>query len=191
VDVANKLFSQQAAGAPSAPAAPAKTTTVQERVLQFVVQHPGSTITDVARYLQCSHTTAAHHLFALQRKALVTREVEGRSVRHYSAEGTRTASRLRPFLGDERQGRIVGFLRAGMDRPATPNEIAKVLRLHHGYVLRALKILERHGFVQLVRLRSRYHVQATSKLADLLPAPTPVPAPSPPADSSAAPGLKA
>jgi hypothetical protein len=46
--------------------------------------------------------------------------------------------------------------------------MATSLDLNHGYLLRALRNLDKHGFVRLIHPHTRYYVQPTTRLVDLM-----------------------
>lgn len=117
-----------------------------------------------------SRTTASHHLTALARRSWITRERLGRTVRHYVVDEEPAAARLRPYLEVWRSRAIVEVL---VHSPAgthwTVNSLANEVGCYHAFLLRVLRGMERHGFVNIVRPRGRYYVSASSKLWDIAP----------------------
>jgi predicted transcriptional regulator len=143
-------------------------STTRKRIFQFIAENPGSTIQLVAASMRLSHTTASHHLATMCREGLLIREKEGRSVRHYSPQKESRDSRLHPFLADGRCRRAIDYLVAQPAVQRTVNEMATSLDLNHGYLLRALRNLDKHGFVRLIHPHTRYYVQPTTRLVDLM-----------------------
>lgn len=133
---------------------------VQKDAYLIVVANPGITITGLAGHLNCSHSTATHHLNTLAYLRLVTREREGRTVHHYAAHHSRDNTvRFRALLA---QGRNLEVLRAvqehNKDAPSI-NKLATHLEMPFNSLKVILNNMETEGLIKVERKRGRYRIQ--------------------------------
>lgn len=140
----------------------------KRKTLLVLVDQPGLSIKDVAETLGVTHTTAGRHLRVLCRKGLVLREKEGSMERHYaiSSKEPRSLSWLRVTIQDVKRYSIVEYLVDNHRIDHTVNKIANGVSVHHGLLLRTLRQLEHHGFVDVVRPGGWYYVKVKPELVE-------------------------
>ncbi|MES2153851.1 MAG: helix-turn-helix domain-containing protein [bacterium] len=159
------LLVQDSAGRPSADGEVTRRLAVVARIL---AEQPGCTIQEVALQLQCSHTTAAYHLSKMAAAGRVLQRREGRVVRHYLAGDETPAAWLRAFVAEPKRRELAVTL-GGTERREWPvNKLARHIGMHHGWVMRSLRMLETQRFIVLIRPRARYYVQRTAALQQAL-----------------------
>lgn len=159
----------------------------RHRLVEYVHDRPGLSITDLAALTGLGHTTVCHHLGVLLRRGLVARERWGGAVRVFPATFSRTQ---RALVALSLAGRTAGVLRALAANPrATPATLARELGIHRQAVQWHLARLEKAGVIRVDRDHRPYRLTLTIRpeaVLRLLP-PSPEPAPElPPLEYAAA-----
>lgn len=140
----------------------------KRKTLFILIDNPGLSIKEVAETLGVTHTTAGRHLKSLCDLQLVLREKEGSMERHYavSAEEPKQLSWLRVTIQDVKRYAIIEYLVDNRRMESTVNKIANGVNVHHGLLLRTLRQLEKHGFVEMVRPGGWFYVKVQPLLVE-------------------------
>ena len=154
--------------APHGPRLPARVdlpllTPAQERIIAVARDAPGLTIREMALRVGVSHATMTYHLGLLSRKGLLSRERDGREVRHYPMGLERRKLAIEALCRDPRKRQVFDFL-ASQPIAMSIHRMAVSLGLPFGYLKRTLVQFEKQGLVQLHRARFRYIVHTAPGL---------------------------
>jgi predicted transcriptional regulator len=130
---------------------------VRQRLATHVQGNPGITITDLAKHVGLSHSTASYHLRILERAGEVQGKRDGRTVRYYAnGQYDDLRTRLQPLLKRER---VVAILRLVQERPdMNPFNIARELDVSVPTVMWHLAKLRDYGALHMEKRNGHYDI---------------------------------